>query len=674
MKTMHSLHKLLAIGLVIFISVCLLTAPRAAHAGTLDMLGQILDLIHPSDPQTIPSGSDLTKLMPLLMDVVKDPEHAPDYIAQHKDALEGNDYGETIVMIAQLYVDVENKDVWGIVGIVTQWLGDDAPCIIAGIILPGVGGGLCDLVKAVVDFLENVGEAIVEFFADLGHAIVCTFKKCCIGGQAVYNGNPYDPKTGYKYYENDGLKWREDPVRDTFWENESTLSNWICDIDENACLSDLQDAQNAFIAQVNKKWDADMTTRVLPNIIAPARNAYISASNVASVANQAATTIASQGGDIQKWVIDRCKSAFSQYDYYDRWIKETGNKFQAGSNAAWCANTFWGKNMSVFAEKIGDYVNQNVCPGFMCKTVASYRTCSNLRDRDLYWIAKWKCQIDTVAMGKELAPMVNATLHQAPPNGDGSQIPCTVANNNVICQRGTQKLFCEKRYESLVLGNLNFVAADLQKQPLVNCTYSEQGPYKDLHSKLLALVADSKSAFYGIASDKVDPLRVAYFRMPTPDYPDPSDLQLLSKIQKDPAYQALGFVTKNCAAGTYSIDGESAPTLCKGGSLSHRITTPAGSPEERLKQEYDKLKQGGPDPRVISPGMGNQFSIQKYNNQRLRNGDVLKVINGRLFVQTKAGAQMAVGNQIVELQDGTKISVKGGTTAQEIKPGTTMQR
>jgi hypothetical protein len=558
---------------------------------------------------------------------------------------------------------------------VMQWLGDDAPCIIAGIILPG-SGNLCQLVKAVVEFLANVGEAIVEFFADLGHAIVCAFKKCCIGGQAVYNGNPLDPKTGYKYYENDGLKWREDPVQDTFWKNESQLSNWICDIDENACLSDLVDAQNAFIAQVSKKWDADMTTRVLPNIIAPARNTYIAAPNVASIANQAAATIASQGGDAQKWVIDRCKSAFSQYDYYDRWVKETGDKFQAGSNAGWCANTFWGKNMAVFAEKAGDYVNQNVCPGFVCKTVASYRTCSNLRNRNFYWIAKWNCQMDTVAIGKDLAPLVNATLHQAPPNGDGSQIPCTVASNNVTCQRGTQKQYCEKRYESLALGNLNFVAADLQKQPLVNCLYTEQSPYKDVHQKLIDLVKNPNSAFYGIVPDKIDPMRVAYFRMPTPDYPDTKDLQLLSKIQKDPAYQALGFVTKDCSYGTYSVDGEPVPTLCTAHGGKQRITTPAGTAEEKLKQEYEKLKQGGPgpDPRVVSPDMGDQFSIQKYNNQRLKNGDTLRVINGRLFVQTKAGVQMPVGDQVMELMDGTKISVKGGKTAQELKSGTTLQR
>ena len=256
MKNISYLNRWLVFSCIILI--CFIVTPRPANADTLGELGQILNLIHPADPNEIPSGSELTGLVGLINCVVANPDNAPSCIVQYSNALQGNNYGDTIVTIAQLYVDVDNKDVWD-VGIVTKWLGDDAPCIIAGIVLPGIGDALCDLVKEIVGFLEDIGQAIMDFFADIGDAIICTFTKCCIGGQALYNR-----KTGYAPYENDGLTWLEDHAKDlsedTFWNNEVTLSNWVCDANEDACLADLQNAQNAFIAIVNKKWDADIVT------------------------------------------------------------------------------------------------------------------------------------------------------------------------------------------------------------------------------------------------------------------------------------------------------------------------------------------------------------------------------------------------------------------------------
>ncbi len=48
-------------------------------------------------------------------------------------------------------------------------MGDDAPCIIAGIILPGVGSDLCGLVKDFVEAFEDV----VKFLEDIGTAVAC---------------------------------------------------------------------------------------------------------------------------------------------------------------------------------------------------------------------------------------------------------------------------------------------------------------------------------------------------------------------------------------------------------------------------------------------------------------------------------------------------------------------
>ncbi len=571
---------------------CFVVTPRAAHADTLGMLGQILDLIHPSDPDEIPSGSELNGLVGLINCVADNPDNAPSCISQYSSALQGNNYGDTIVTIAELYVDVDNKDVWGIVGIVAKWLGDDAPCIIAGIVLPGIGDELCDLVKEIVGFLADIGEAIVDFFEDIGDAIVCTFKKCCIGGQALYNR-----QTGYAPYENDGLNWLEDPANnlteDTFWNNEVILSNWVCDANDDACLSDLQAAQSAFIAIVNKKWDADMITRVLPNIISPARNAYNNQTQISNLAAQAAAA----GGNAKQWILNRCTDDFSQYAYYDRWVKNTGNKAQSGMNSSWCSETFWGKNEAKFAKEFGKYVNQNLCPNFLCGTVANYKACSNLAF-SVYGMADWSCGIDKVKMGQDMAQILNTLLHQSAPAGDGSQISCFVNNNSIICQRGTQQFFCTERYNTFTLQNFNFVPSNLPNPPLVNCTFVEQGAYQDIHNKLKVLYANPKSPFYGLGNDKVDPMRVVYIEGLTPFSDKNANPQLIANLQNDPNYKLLGFVTKNCKQGEYTVDGEPVPTICTE-SPKPPVTTPAGSAEERLKQEYQDLKSGGfrhPDP------------------------------------------------------------------------------
>lgn len=664
MKKISYRNRLLALVLIL---VCgFIVIPQPSQASTLDTLGKILDLIHPFDPQQIPSSSDLSKLEGLIKHVVDDPEHVADYIVQYSSVLKGNDYGDTIVMVAQLYVDIENTDVWGIVGIVAKWLGDDAPCIIAGIVLPGVGGELCDLVKEVVEFLEDIGGAIVEFFKSIGDAIICAFKKCCLGGQALYNR-----QSGYVSHEGEGVAWREDPTKDTFWDNEVPLSNYVCNANPDACLVDLQNAQNAFIAIVGKKWDADMMTRVLPNIITPVRNAYDNQAQIANLAAQAAP-MALQGGDAGQWITKTCSDNFSQYAYFDRWVNETSNKAKAGTNASWCSGTFWWKNRSKFAKEFGKYVNQNLCPNFLCGTVANFQACTKLAD-SVSGAADWHCGIDPVAMGKDMAPMINALLHQATPTGDGSQVSCTVDKNTIVCQRGTQKLFCEKRYESFAHSNLNFVQSDFQKPPLVKCTFIEQGAYKDMHDKLKALYATPGSPFFGLSGDQVDPMRVGYMGAFTPWSQGKTDPQLLGKIQNDPAYKLLGFVTKGCMPGEYVVDGEPHPTICITSSKPP-VTTPGGSPEERLKQGIDQLRHPGPDPRTTVPSGLDESLLNKFDGKTLKSGATLKVINGLLFIRTRAGAQVAVRNQILELQDGGKIIVREGKIIQEVTPGMKLNR
>ena len=95
------------------------------------------------------------------------------------------------------------------------------------------------------------------------------------------------------------------------------------------------------------------------------------------------------------------------------------------------------------------------------------------------------------------------------------------------------------------------------QDPIVNCaTPVEQGSYLDIHNKLKALYAIPGSPFYGLTGDKIDPMRVAYIEALTPYSDKNANPQLIASLQNDPNYKALGFVTKNCKAGDYIVDGE----------------------------------------------------------------------------------------------------------------------
>jgi hypothetical protein len=191
-----------------------------------------------------------------------------------------------------------------------------------------------------------------------------------------------------------------------------------------------------------------------------------------------------------------------------------------------------------------------------------------------------------------------------------------------------------------------------------------------MHNKLKALYATPGSPFYGLGTDKIDPMRVAYVEALTPYSDKNANPQFIANLQSDPAYKSLGFVSKACKRGDYVVDGEPVPTICVS-SPKPPITTPAGSAEDRLKQGYEQLKHPGPDPRTTIPNISD---ISKYDGQALKNGGTLKVINGQLFIRTKAGAQTAVQSQVLELQNGIKISVKNGKSIQEVTPEMNMNR
>jgi len=76
-----------------------------------------------------------------------------------------------------------------------------------------------------------------------------------------------------------------------------------------------------------------------------------------------------------------------------------------------------------------------------------------------------------------------------------------------------------------------------------------------------------------------------------------------------------------------------------------------------------------PEPPIPKGSISRESLMDKFDSKALKNGDTLKIINGQIFIRTAAGKQTAVQSQILELQNGTKITVQDGKIVQEFAPG-----
>ena len=168
----------------VFLVICFLGAPQTASADTISTVEKIFDAVHLAD-SSVPSGSDLDALIRCL----DNPTQNIGTCATVAGA--DGPYADTV---AALFKAVTSDSFGDVISIVVQWLGDDAPCIIADILTGGAGGYLCDLIKEVLGVLADIGGAILEFFADIGGAVGDAVEEigCALGLGGCGESSPPD--------------------------------------------------------------------------------------------------------------------------------------------------------------------------------------------------------------------------------------------------------------------------------------------------------------------------------------------------------------------------------------------------------------------------------------------------------------------------------------------------
>jgi hypothetical protein len=201
---------------------------------------------------------------------------------------------------------------------------------------------------------------------------------------------------------------------------------------------------------------------------------------------------------------------------------------------------------------------------------------------------------------------------------------------------------------------------------LVNCKVTEAYDYQTLKGQVNQAVATLNSKYNGPPwlVHTEDPL---LWNIKGKDLPPELRTALFQPFGFGPPSSKSGFDDQTDMIQKLPFDGLSTPTIGKTldvNTFKKAITTPVVNIEDKLKS-----MQPGPDPRNISPDISSESLMNKLDGKALKNGDMLKIIGGQVFIRTKAGKQMAVQDQMVELQDGTKITFKGGKILQQSAPG-----
>jgi hypothetical protein len=148
----------------------LFAMPSQAEAGDLGMLCPILNAA--SSSGDLPSCDDVNKAAAVI-DCLASGKSTMTCLEENAGSFNNN----TIETVIELYVAVRNDDFWGVLSIV----GEEALCVIAGIMFPAAGTALCNLVEELVKAVSAVLEAIGEFFADLAEAFWNALKKVVCG-------------------------------------------------------------------------------------------------------------------------------------------------------------------------------------------------------------------------------------------------------------------------------------------------------------------------------------------------------------------------------------------------------------------------------------------------------------------------------------------------------------
>lgn len=402
MKTTKCIRRLLLLVLLIF--GFLIATPQKSSASTIGMLAKIMDIVHKVDP-SYPTGDQILASQNLI-NCIAGGKFAMDCIDVYGGALADNEYADVIVTIARIYLAVDNDppQLWTIVGLIGHLIGDDAPCIIANIVLPGAGGWICDTIMEVIKSFEDAWNATKAFFEGLGDAALgmaeagyCAATSfvggCSSSGQSV-SCTPIESGVFTKAFE-PRLDNGVDSIKHSDLAYESLLEYPIADARAMLCSPisctvpgigtipycyPLQDegiknfaitrALERFKDLVDKKWSTYIVQEGLVAMAAEREEYFSRSHNVDLAARVVLQQYESHLlGFLPLRVVNFCTEnlpGLSQHsDMIDRWMKshatEATNLMLWDSNT-WCEKVFWPEHKKDFAWRFRRYVESHGCP------------------------------------------------------------------------------------------------------------------------------------------------------------------------------------------------------------------------------------------------------------------------------------------------------------------------
>lgn len=596
------------LGVVVALS-CLVVAPQQAQASwVMDRTMEVLDLVHNNYDPSIPSGNDVKGVFNCLEGNTPTLECIETY---------GGDYGATINMVVDLYYAVDDGNVMAVVGIVGKWLGDDALCIVADIVAPGVGGNLCALAQELIAAGKAVlafGGAVLEFFGDLGEGIYCAFADC---------GPDTPPEVfAFAVVFEPRIPAGLQAIKEGDEDFDNLRANLVAHGKDSvpAMIAPVLTPQAMAIAAVwftdavERAWTGHVIQVVAPAVSKKENEFAVQHSNAAGLIGAGAYVQSKI--DPRKQIEQFCKSHFHgnpDVAQLDRWSRR--KMVASDSNTAtmqvelarlapsqWCnwvtPGSLWATyKLSRFAPAFQQYLGEhNICAAaaqgkVRCSTLGNYRSCLGLmrhvRD-DKAWL-DGACDVDMAKVGQEVAADFNQHFKNWGSTRPCAAVPVSSAKPvDFRCGRPTQRLVCIAKYPT--------VYADLPRT-LLSCTLAEPPDYVALRNKASAGASAINAALreHEKQADLTPGTLTDFLTMPEQNG-DPlilgSDSTEAFEIAKQyNTIHGLGFQTiKPCSENQppikYTIDGVSTPVIC---FLPPNWGKIMGDMENKVKPGVDKL-------------------------------------------------------------------------------------
>jgi hypothetical protein len=402
MKTAHCLRTRLIAALLALL--CILIVPAPAGADTIDTLKQILNVAH-QFKSDIPSGDQLGQIFDCLNNL------NDGKVADSCKVIDGaGPYVDTVQKLVDLYVAISSGDTMEALTIAIDWLGDDAICMLADIILPGIGGALCDLLKDLVNFFSDIGGAVLKFLEEAGKTVVCALTL----GLVCDDDNTPPEQIAYNLVYapalDAGLTQMKINAYNTGWlptlranalhappivNNPGDAYFLKLTFPNGLPAGAVNMAEQAYTMVVKKLFDQDMVVNVLP-ALKQARDNYNNPQEFATaftygIGKYKQTNYHQFPGiDLEKYIEEYCSSHFylggpiggTNFSLVEGWVKSHPTN-DIPPTDKWCSSVFFYGHKQQFVDAaITQYIGKDLCtvfgPKLLCPTTGNVNICASI--------------------------------------------------------------------------------------------------------------------------------------------------------------------------------------------------------------------------------------------------------------------------------------------------------